>query len=282
MSSTHTPGLAGLGLRRDFLPQFVDNPPACVDFVEVAPENWIGIGGRLGRQFAELAAQRPLYCHGLSLDIGGPRPLDRAFLDQLKGFLDQHEVVVYSEHLSACADHGHLYDLMPIPFTEEAVRYVADRVRAVQEHLQRPLALENVSYYAAPGAAMTEQEFICAVLEEADCELLLDVNNIIVNSINHGYDALAFLRGLPAQRVAYMHVAGHDHEGDDLRVDTHGADVADSVWRLLDAAYSHVGVVPTLLERDFNIPPLAELLSEVEQIRQIARRDRSGVQLAHG
>ena len=279
---SQTPALAGLGLRRDFLPQFLESPPAAVDFVEVAPENWIGIGGRLGRQFGELVAQRPLYCHGLSLDIGGPRPLDRAFLDQLKDFLDQHYVVVYSEHLSACADHGHLYDLMPIPFTDEAVRYVAGRVRAVQEHLQRPLALENVSYYAAPGAAMSEQDFLCAVLQEADCELLLDVNNIIVNSVNHGYDALEFLHALPARRVAYMHVAGHDHEAEDLRVDTHGADVADSVWQLLDAAYAHVGVRPTLLERDFNIPPLVELLGEVEQIRRIARPHLKPARKAHG
>ncbi len=273
---------AGLGLRRDFLPQFLDDPPDTIDFIEVAPENWIGLGGRLGRQFSQAAEKRPLYCHGLSLDLGGPRPLDRDFLDQLKAFLDQHQVVTYSEHLSACGDHGHLYDLMPIPFTDEAVRYVARRIRAVQEHLQRPLAVENVSYYAAPGACMSELEFVNAVLQEADCLLLLDVNNIVVNSINHGYDATDFLHGLPAERVAYIHVAGHDCEAEDLRVDTHGADVIPEVWRLLDAAYKHVGLMPTLLERDFNIPSLSTLLGEVEQIHQIQQRHIQAHERAHG
>lgn len=273
---------AGLGLRRDFLPQFLDRPPENVDFIEVAPENWMGLGGRLGRQFAEALRHKPLYCHGLSLDLGGPRPLDRDFLDRLKSFLDQHEVVSYSEHLSACGDQGHMYDLMPIPFTEDAVHYVAARIRAVQAHLQRPVAVENVSYYAAPGARMSELEFICAVLDEADCQLLLDVNNIVVNSINHGYDAQAFLRSLPPQRVAYIHVAGHDHEAEDLRVDTHGADVDAEVWALLADAYAHVGVVPTLLERDFNIPSLEALLGEVEQIHQIQQQHLSKAVRAHG
>lgn len=262
----------GLGLRRDFLAEFLAAPPAQLDFIEVAPENWINIGGRLGRQFAAATEHYPLYCHGLSLDLGGPAPLDRQFLADLKQFLDGHDVQVYSEHLSACGDGGHLYDLMPIPFTPEAVHYVAARIRQVQDTLERPLAIENVSYYAAPGAQMSEREFLLAVLEEADCQLLLDVNNIMVNSINHGYDAQRFLQALPAGRIAYGHIAGHDWEAEDLRVDTHGQPVDAAVWRLLDVTYDQFGVFPTLLERDFNIPPLPELLAEAQQIRLAQER----------
>jgi hypothetical protein len=161
---------------------------------------------------------------------------------------------------------------MPIPFTEEAVHYVATRIRRVQDILERRIAMENVSYYAAPGKEMEEIEFMNAVLEEADCDLLLDVNNIYVNSINHCYDAETFLKSLPAERIAYFHIAGHYDEADDLKVDTHGAPVIDSVWSLLETAYRHFGVVPTLLERDFNIPPLPELLAEVSHIGNLQSR----------
>jgi hypothetical protein len=254
---------AGLGLRRAFIGSLAGRVPPGVDFMEVAPENWIDVGGRYGRQFAELARQVPIVCHGLSLNLGGVAPLDEALLRRVRQFLDAFDVRCYSEHLSYCADDGHLYDLMPIPFTEDAVRYVAARIRRVQEAVGRRIAIENVSYYAAPGQELSEIEFINAVLAEADCDLLLDVNNIYVNSINHGYDALSFLRALPGARIAYAHVAGHYVEAVDLRVDTHGAAVSDPVWDLLRAAYSHFGVFPTLLERDFNIPPLPELLREV-------------------
>ena len=240
-----------------------------IDFMEVAPENWIDVGGRFGRRFREIAHRVPIVCHGLSLNIGGPAPLDEAFLHKVRQFLDTYNVRCYSEHLSYCADDGHLYDLMPIPFTEEAVRYTAGRIRRVQEITGRRLAIENVSYYAAPGQEMTETEFINNVLAEADCDLLLDINNIYVNSINHGYDAGTWLKSLPAERIAYAHVAGHYVEAEDLRVDTHGSDVIDPVWRLLEVAYRHFGVFPTLLERDFNIPPLPELLGEVDRIRRI-------------
>ena len=263
----------------------LQNTPADqVGFFEVAPENWIGIGGRLGRQFREFTERYPFVTHGLSLSIGSPAPLDETFLYRLKRFLDSHGIRSYTEHLSYCSDDGHLYDLMPIPFTGEAVRYVAARIRRVQDILERRIAMENISYYAAPGQEMAEIDFINAVLEEADCDLLLDVNNIYVNSINHRYDADAFLRALPAERVAYFHVAGHYDEADDLKVDTHGAAVIDPVWQLLVAAYDHCGVVPTLLERDFNIPPLPELLTEIDTIRHLQQqRDTSTPQdTAHG
>jgi len=260
---------AGLGLRRALTGPFAAQLPEQVDFLEVVPENWINVGGRYGRQFREISEHYPLVAHGLSLSIGSPAPLDEHLLGQLKKFLDAHRVVAYSDHLSFCSDHGHLYDLMPIPFTPEAVRYVAERIRRVQEALDRRIAMENISYYAAPSAEMSEIEFITAVLEEADCDLLLDVNNIYVNSINHRYDAREFLTALPAERVTYFHVAGHFVEAEDLRVDTHAAPVIDPVWDLLADAYRHFGNVPTLLERDFNIPPLEELLVEVEQISRL-------------
>ncbi len=162
-----------------------------------------------------------------------------------------------------------MYDLLPIPFTEEAVHYTAARIRQAQDLLGRRIAVENVSYYAAPYQAMSELDFINAVVREADCDVLLDVNNIVVNSINHQYDARAFLAGLPLDRVAWMHVAGHYIEAEDLRIDTHGSAVSDPVWDLLAFAYEKCGVVPTLLERDFNYPSVAELLAEVTMIRDI-------------
>ncbi len=263
---------AGLGLRRSFIDAVVECPPAEVDFYEVAPENWIGVGGRFGRLFRAMTERHPFVCHGLSLSIGSPAPLDVDFVLRVKRFLDQHQIRAYTEHLSFCSDAGHLYDLMPIPFTADAVQHVAQRVRKVQELLERRIALENVSYYAAPGQEMSEIDFVNAVLSEADCDLLLDVNNIYVNSINHGYDAVEFLRALPAERVAYCHIAGHYAEAPDLRVDSHGADVIDPVWELLERAYEHCGVLPSLLERDFNIPPLAELCREVSRIDRLQQR----------
>jgi uncharacterized protein (UPF0276 family) len=249
-----------------------DNPPDAVDFFEVAPENWIGVGGKLGKQFRHFTERYPFVAHGLSLSIGSPAPLDETFLHRVRRLLDEHNFRYYSEHLSYCSDDGHLYDLMPIPFTEEAVHHVAARIRRVQDILERRIAMENVSYYAAPGKEMDEIEFINAVLAEADCDLLLDVNNIYVNSINHGYDAETFLKSLPTERVAYFHIAGHYDEADDLKVDTHGSAIIDPVWALLEKAYAHFGVVPTLLERDFNIPPLAELLGEVGQIASLQKK----------
>jgi uncharacterized protein (UPF0276 family) len=263
---------AGLGLRRAFIGALAGRVPPAVSFMEVAPENWIDVGGRFGRRFHEIRDQVPLVCHGLSLNLGGFAPLDEAFLERVRRFLDENGVRCYSEHLSYCADEGHLYDLLPIPFTEEAVRHVASRIRRAQEILGRRIAVENVSYYAAPGREMEEIAFLNAVLDEADCDLLLDINNIYVNSINHGYDAEAFLKSLPGRRIAYAHVAGHYQEAEDLRIDTHGADVIDPVWRLLESAYRHFGVFPTLLERDFNIPPLERLLEEVEMIRTLQAR----------
>ena len=240
-----------------------------IQFMEVAPENWINVGGRYGKAFREYSEKFPFVLHGLSLSVGSPAPLDWNLLTQIKQFMAEHSIRFYTEHLSYCSDHGHLYDLMPIPFTREAVDYVADRILQIQDFLGQRIAMENVSYYAAPQQEMTEIEFTNAVLEKADCSLLLDVNNIHVNSINQGYDAKQFLAALPGHRVVYGHIAGHYNEADDLRVDTHGADVIEPVWNLLQSAYQQFGVFPTLLERDFNIPPVDQLMLEIDRIKAL-------------
>ncbi len=262
---------AGLGLRRALLDELLAAEPGAFDFLECAPDNWIGVGGRLGDALDELAARHPLTCHGLSLSLGGPEPLDADFLRRTRDFLERHRVPLYSEHLSYCSDDGHLYDLMPIPFTEEAVRHVSARIRQAQDALGRRIAVENVSYYAAPWQAMPEADFVNAVLTDADCDLLLDVNNVYVNSINFGYDARDFLARMPTARIASYHVAGHYDEADDLKIDTHGMAVKDTVWDLLAETYRLHGTRPTLLERDFNFPPLRELLDEVARIRTLQR-----------
>jgi len=269
------PDAAGLGLRRPLLGSLQAALTGTFDFLEAAPENWIGVGGTLGEAFADLASRYPMVCHGLSLSVGGPAELDETFLVRLRRFLDQHRVPLYSEHLSACGDsRGQLYDLLPLPFTDAAVHHVAARIRGTQDILGRRIAVENISYYAAPFQAMAEIDFVNAVLAEADCLLLLDVNNIIVNATNHGYDAQAFLHALPGERVAYLHVAGHYDEAADLKIDTHGAAVNDAVWALLDEAYRLFGPKPTLLERDFNFPPFGELAAELGAVRQRLAAER--------
>jgi uncharacterized protein (UPF0276 family) len=273
---------AGLGLRRELLESLVGGAGTEIDFYELVPENWINFGGQLGKQLRSLTERFPFVSHGLSLSIGSPAPLDEAFLQDLKKFLDAHQIRKYTEHLSYCSDDGHLYDLMPIPFTLEAAEYVAGRICRVQEILERRIAIENVSYYAAPGKELEEIEFLNAVVEQADCELLLDINNIYVNSVNHGYDPNAFLAAIPADRVAYAHIAGHYVEAEDLIVDSHGAEVIDPVWGLLEQAYRLYGTFPTLLERDFNIPPLPDLLDEVRTIRSIQRKTRAGQDVSYG
>lgn len=263
---------AGLGLRRSMTELLAGQVPGQLGFMEVAPENWIGVGGAYGKQFRALTEQHPFTAHGLSLSIGSPAPLDEAFLHKLKRFIKEHNIRCYTEHLSYCSDDGHLYDLMPIPFTEEAVKHVVERIKRVQDILGERIGMENVSYYAAPGKEMEEIDFINAVLSESDCGLLLDVNNIYVNSINHQYDAIKYLQALPAERIMYIHVAGHYNEAEDLIVDTHGADVIDPVWDLLDKTYKQFGNIPTLLERDFNIPPMHELLTEIDTITSMQKK----------
>lgn len=267
---------AGLGLRRGLLPSLLAMDEGAVDFLELAPDNWIGVGGRLGDQLAQLSARFPITAHGLSLSLGSTEPLDMELLRRTREFNARFDVALYSEHLSYTSDDGQLYDLMPISFTDEAVHHVAARIRQVQDVLGRRIAVENISYYAAPYQALAEVDFIRAVQDDADTDLLLDVNNVYVNSINHGYDAEGFIASLPGHRIASYHIAGHFDEDIDLKIDTHGAPVKADVWQLLESAYRRFGVRPTLLERDFNFPAIAELLEETNRIRrmQLAYSDR--------
>ncbi len=264
---------AGLGFRRELIPALKAGVPDPVSFFELAPENWAGMGGSSARDLRAFTERYPFVCHGLSLDLGGPSPLDESLLQRTRSFMQQHGITLYTEHLSWCADEGHLYDLLPIPLTADAVRWVAGRIRRAQDILGMQIGIENAStYLIPPGAEMTEAEFICAVVEEANCLLHLDVNNIVVNSLNHRFDASEFLQSLPLERVCYIHVAGHHVEPDGLVIDTHGADVIDPVWQLLGQAYALCGVVPTCLERDFNFPELSVLGREVEQIATLQAR----------
>jgi len=260
---------AGLGLRRPIIDKLMADPPVDVDFMEVAPENWIHVGGALARKLRFFTERYPFLIHGLSLSIGAPSPLNEQLVRDVKEFMAEHSIRLYSEHLSFCGDDGQLYDLMPIPFTEEAVHYVAQRVSRVQDILEQRMALENVSFYAPIDTSMSEKEFLLAVLEESDCDLMLDINNIVVNSINHRYDASDFLNAMPAERIRYFHLAGHHVEAEDLRIDTHGSAVDNQAWQLLEEAYALFGPVPTLLERDFNFPPMDELMDEVRRIKQL-------------
>lgn len=260
----------GIGLRRSFIKDALATPN-CVGFWELAPENWIPFPSDYKHKLHELKERAALTCHGLSLSIGSPDPLDEKFIQQIKAFLDEYQIAIYSEHLSYCSADGHLYDLLPIPFVEDAIEYIAQRVKRVQEIIERPLVLENISYYAAPGQQMSELAFINGVLEKSGAQLLLDVNNVFVNSVNHSYDPYTFIAGLPSDRIVYGHIAGHYEEADDLFIDTHGADVKPQVFDLLRYAYRQHGIFPTVLERDFNIPPLTELCKEAGVIEQIQR-----------
>lgn len=274
------PSGAGLGLRRELLEPLLCAPETA-DFLELAPENWIKTSPALHRQLDQLSERYPITCHGLSLSLGGPDPLDYALLASIKAFNQQYQVRYYSEHLSYCSAGGHFYDLAPIPFTAEAVRYTAARISQVQEILGQRIAVENISYYAAPGQhladAMDEVSFLLEVCQQADCDLLLDINNVFVNSVNHGYDAEQFIQQLAAAPVRYLHIAGHFDEAPGLKIDTHGSDVCSKVWQLLESAYAQFGPLPTLLERDFNLPTLAQLGSELATINNYQRRASSAL-----
>lgn len=265
----------GLGLKRELMPQIQQaHGSALLDhlqFVEIAPENWINAGGKYQRDLDWFRARYPIVCHGLCLSLGGQDPLNVTFLKQVKQFLADYEIPLYTEHLSYCSDtaNGYIYDLLPLPYTEEAVHHIAQRIRQTQDILEQRIAVENASFYVqAPISEMDEITFIKAVLSEADCDLHLDINNVYVNSVNFGFDASAFLKQIPGERIVYAHMAGHLEVEPDLLVDTHGEDIIDPVWKLLEQAYAQFGVFPTLLERDTNIPPLKDLMQEVDCIHQ--------------
>lgn len=291
---------AGLGYRRDLADDFLNlSSNNAIQFMEVAPENWVKMGGAARYKFDQSAERYPLAVHGLSLSLGGQAPLDRELLKNTKALMTQYNSTFFSEHLSYCECEGHLYDLLPMPFTEEAVKHVAQRIRYVQDFLGLQISLENTSYYLhSPTSTMNEVEFLNAIAQEADCGIHLDVNNIYVNGVNHGLlDPYVFLDQVDVKRVNYIHIAGHDEEHSaaqvvedlegesfnkikgayrhlpELLIDTHGEAVKGTVWDLLEYAYQRLPVIPpTLLERDFNFPPFAELYAEVEHIAQLQQK----------
>lgn len=291
---------AGLGYRRDLADDFLNlSSNNAIQFMEVAPENWVKMGGAARYKFDQAAERYPLAVHGLSLSLGGQAPLDRELLKNTKALMTQYNSTFFSEHLSYCECEGHLYDLLPMPFTEEAVKHVAQRIRYVQDFLGLQISLENTSYYLhSPTSTMNEVEFLNAIAQEADCGIHLDVNNIYVNGVNHGLlDPYVFLDQVDVKRVNYIHIAGHDEEHSaaqvvedlegesfnkikgvyrhlpELLIDTHGEAVKGTVWDLLEYAYQRLPVIPpTLLERDFNFPPFAELYAEVEHIAQLQQK----------
>lgn len=261
---------AGLGFRRDLADCLLNPELPAPRFVELAPENWMNIGGKWARTFSKVLDRYPLTCHGLSLSLGSPEPLDWEFLKRLKNFFAEFPVLLYSEHLSySKCDNAHLYDLLPIPFREDAVKHVASRIREVQDFLGRKIAIENVSYYTPVAPELDEATFIRAVVEESDCNLLLDVNNVYVNAFNHRYDAKEFLSKLPLDRVVYIHMAGHEQKTPELIIDTHGAPIIDPVFDLFSWTLERVPPVPVLLERDFNFPDYPELFAELSNLQTI-------------
>ncbi len=268
---------AGLGLRREMLNELVDIPAEMVRFFEIAPENWMNAGGIYANQLRSFSERFPFVCHGLSLSIGSADEIDVPFVQSIKRFMQDHDIKLYTEHLSWCSYKGHLYDLLPIPFTYESARWVASKVRQVQDILGMAISLENASYYfRPPGSDMEEADFIKMVINESGCNFHLDVNNIFVNSQNLGFDAQKYLRQLPLNKVNYLHVAGHYVDEDGFIIDTHGADVIDPVWDLLADAYTLIDQdatrLPTCLERDFHFPRLESLLAELDKINSIQQR----------
>lgn len=263
---------AGIGFRKDFAEEFLTGSVLQPSFVELAPENWMEIGGFWKKKLNELAEKYPITCHGLSLSIGSPDKLDFDFLKKIKKFLKKYNVQVYSEHLSfSKCDNAHLYDLLPIPFREDAIQHVVQRIKEAQDFLEREIAIENVSYYTPVAAEMDEATFIKTIVEESGCKLLLDVNNVYVNAFNHNYDAKKFIGKLPLDKVEYIHMAGHTKVADDLIIDTHGQAIIDPVYELFEWTIEKTKPVPVLLERDFNIPELPELQHELNSLKAIMK-----------
>lgn len=262
----------GIGLRWEIAEEILAVKSDLLTFLEFAPENWMGIGGRYRQLFLEAIERYPIICHGLSLSLGSPEPLDWAFIRQMKDFFLQIPLRLYSEHLSYCkCKNAHLYDLLPIPFTEEAVFHVASRIKQVQDFLERPIAIENVSYYCSIEPQMEEAEFLSRVVEESNCLLLLDVNNIYVNASNHAYNPYDFIQKIPLDKVAYIHMAGHEKKSDFI-LDTHANPIVEPVYQLFESVIQQIQPVPVLLERDFHFEDFQGLITEIENLQAIMNK----------
>lgn len=263
----------GIGYRRALANELTALESGGPDFLELAPENWMSLGGYWKKHLLKAAERYKFAAHGLSLSVGSPDDLDENFLKELRTFLDDMEIELYSEHLSfSRCSNAHLYELLPIPFRPDAVDHIVDRIQKVQDSLKRRLVLENVSYYTAVAAEMKESEFISSIVKKSGCGLLLDVNNVFVNAFNHGYDARNFISELPLDSVAYIHMAGHEKVADDLIIDTHDREIIDPVYELFEWTIARLSPLPVLLERDFNIPAVGELMAEVKNLRTIVKK----------
>ena len=275
-----SPSGVGLGLRWEFLEEVLDGPDLPLGFFEISPENYMRRGGYYPEQLERIRERYPLVTHGLTLSIGAVEPPTASYLAELKSEVRRLQTPWHSDHLCFSSSGAtFLHDLLPLKFANATVERVAERARRVQGELGLPFALENISYYAHPGRReMSEAEFVASVLERADVGLLLDVNNAFVNAQNHGQDAREFLERLPLGRVLEIHVAGHAHGESGLIIDTHGSPVADPVYDLLEWTLERTGPVPVLLERDNNVPTLAELMAEVSRLRVLYERATLGFQ----
>ena len=260
----------GLGLRTPHYEAILSSRPR-VEWFEALTENYLVPGGKPLHYLERVRTDYPVVLHGVSLSIGGTDPLDADYLRQLRELARRIEPASISDHLCWTGVNGtNLHDLLPLPWTEEALRHVATRVREVQDFLGTHLLLENASSYVGFRATeMTEWEFLSRLAEEADCLILLDVNNVYVSGRNHGFDPLAYLDGIPPERVRQIHLAGHTDNGDHV-IDTHDASVAPAVWHLYEQAVARYGPVPTMIERDDHIPSLDELVAELDLARSIA------------
>ncbi|TDP61477.1 DUF692 domain-containing protein [Roseateles toxinivorans] len=258
----------GLGLRTEHYADFVAAPQP-VDWLEIISENYLVPGGKPLHFLDRIRADYPMVMHGVSLSIGSGDALDMGYLRELKGLISRVQPAWVSDHLCwTGVDHHNLHDLLPMPCTEAALRHLVDRVQRVQDFLGRRLVLENVSSYVSFAAdEMSEWQFIAELLRRADCQLLLDVNNVYVSSVNHRFDALAYVDAMPPERVVQIHLAGHEDHGEYL-IDTHDHPVCEAVWRLYDYTVARMGPKPTMIERDDHIPPLPELLAELAEARR--------------
>lgn len=266
----------GLGLRSDFLMD-LEKSSFSPDWWEVTPENWMHMPKFYEKAFEEAVFSRPCVAHGLSLSIGSIDKLNRKFVKQIKEFLDRYNIEYYSEHLSFSSFNGkQSYELLPVPMTKKMVAHISDRVREVEDIIQRNLILENATYYYVPYAEMRETDFINEILEKSGAQMLLDVNNAFVNGVNHGFKARGFIDEIDKSKVAYMHMAGHLDDSDtNMLIDTHGMPVRSGVWKLLEYTLKQVDA-PVMLERDNNIPPLKELEKEYYEMKEICKRVKNG------
>lgn len=264
----------GLGLRRDFLHE-VEEKGFLPDFWEVTPENWIQMPYRYREKFEEIVALRPTLAHGLSLSIGSPEPVNKKFVKEIKRFLDTYDIKYYSEHLSFSSfEANQTYELLPLPMTKKMASHISDKIKVAEDLLQRNLILENATYYHVPESNLSESEFINTVLDQSGAKLLLDVNNVFVNSQNHHYDAEKFLNNLDLSKTAYIHMAGHYKDDElDLIIDSHGMPVLEEVWSLLEQTLSRIDV-PVMIERDNNIPPFKTLAKEYKKLQKIVKKAR--------